>query len=313
MEGSRALRVSFLGSDRWSVAPLEALVRSRHDLILVATRAPKPAGRGNRLTPTPIAEAARRLEIPLVEVETVRAGRGFESLADSRSDVLVVVAYGEVLPGAVLGLPVIAPVNLHFSLLPRYRGAGPVQAALRDGLHETGVTTMVIEERLDAGPILLQRSEPIYPSDDAGSLGARLSVLGARVLVETLDLLSGGELHPKPQDDRLATFAPKVGPADRVIDWSKAARELVNLVRALAPEPAAETGFRGRSLKVLRAEAVEASGEPGTVVEAGRDGLVVATGEGGFRPLEIVPAGRKRMSAAEFVRGFRPLVGEHLS
>jgi methionyl-tRNA formyltransferase len=304
--------VTFLGNDLWSVRPLEALASSRHQVILVATRPPKPAGRGNLLRPTPVARAARRLGLALVEVETVRTGLGFEALAESRPDVLAVVAYGEMLPAALLELPALAPVNLHFSLLPRLRGAGPVQAALRDGLDETGVTTMVMETALDSGPLVVQRPVPIRPSDDAGSLGMRLSEVGARVLVETLDLLASGEASPRPQDGRLATFAPKLGPADRVLDWSKPALTLVNLVRALAPEPAAAVGFRGGSLKVLRAEVVGASGDPGTVVDVAKDGFVVATGEGGFRPLEVVPAGRKRMSAAEFVRGFHPVPGERL-
>jgi len=305
--------VTFLGNDLWSVPPLEALAESRHRVVLVATRAPKPAGRGSHLTPTPVAEAAQRLALPLVEVETVRAGRGLEALAESRPHVLAVVAYGEILQRPVLELPALAPVNLHFSLLPKLRGASPVQAALRDGHRRTGVTTMVMEAGLDSGPVLLQRAERIRPSDDAGSLGGRLSKLGAELLVETLDLLSVGELSPTPQDGRLATFAPKLGPADRVLDWSKGALALVNLVRALAPEPAATARFRGRNLKVLRADVVGASGEPGTVVDVAKDGFVVATGEDGFRPLEVVPAGRKRMSAAEFVRGFHPLLGEHVS
>jgi methionyl-tRNA formyltransferase len=305
--------VTFLGNDRWSVPALEALVSSRHHVVLVATRAPKPAGRGNRLRPTPVAEAARSLALPLVEVKTVRTGPGFEALVESRPDAVVVVAYGEILPRAVLELPALAPVNLHFSLLPKLRGASPVQAALRHGFRETGVTTMIMEAGLDSGPVLLQSRLPIHPFDDAGSLGTRLSQVGAGVLVETLDRLSEGDLSAEPQDDRLATFAPRLGPDDRILDWSRPAAELANLVRALAPEPAATAEFRGRGLKVVRAEVEGISGEPGTVVEVAKDGFVVAAGEDGLRPLEVVPPGRKRMSAAEFVRGFHPVPGERLS
>jgi len=310
---SGSLRVAFLGNDVWSVPSLEALAESRHEVALVLTRVPRPARRGSRLAPTPVADAARRLGVPLAEVETVKAGEGFERLTESAPDVLVVVAYGEILPPAVLEVAAVAPVNLHFSMLPTLRGASPVQTALLRGLEQTGVTTIVMDAGLDTGPILLQRTEPIRPDDDAGSLGARLAETGARLLVESVDLLAAGPVAPAPQDDAQATFAPKLGPQDRRIDWSAPARAIANLVRALAPEPAAATTFRGEQLKVFRAALVEASGDPGAVVEASKDGFVVGTGGGGLRPLELAPAGRRRMSAAEFVRGYRPAPGERLS
>jgi methionyl-tRNA formyltransferase len=310
-----ALRIAFLGNDAWSVPSLRAIAASPHTVALVATRAPRPAGRGNRLTPTPVALAARELELPLAEVETVRAGPGLRTLAASRPDVLVVVAYGEILPPEVLALPRLLPVNLHFSLLPELRGAAPVQAALLLGLPETGVTTIVMEEGLDSGPILVQRSARVLPEDDAGSLGSRLAELGAEVLLETLDLIASDRAVPVPQDDRAATVAPKLGPRDRRLDWSGSARELVNRIRALAPEPGAVATFRGANLKVLRAEAIERPTrlDPGTVTEVDRGGFAVATGEGELRPIELAPAGRRRMTAAEFVRGHRPVVGERLS
>jgi methionyl-tRNA formyltransferase len=312
MTEAHALRVAFLGNDAWSVPPLGALAASRHLVVAVVTSVPKPAGRGNELTPTPVAVAARNLGLPLIEVETVKTGPGFKDLATSAPDVLVVVAYGEILPPNVLNVPTIAPVNLHFSSLPRLRGAAPVQTALLAGMDRTGVTTIVMDRGMDTGPIVLRREEPIRPDDDAGSLGARLAEIGAGVLLETVDLLAAGPVAPRPQDHSVATFAPKFGPADRVLDWSNPAALLVNLVRALAPDPAATTTFRGESLKVFRAEAVDAVGEPGTVLEVGKDGFVVATAQGGFRPREVGPAGRRRMSAADFVNGSRPEVGERL-
>ena len=305
-------RVAFLGNDAWSVPSLEALAASDHVVALVVTAAPKPAGRGNRPTPTPVAIAARRLGLELAEVATAREGDGFARLEAAAPDVVAVVAYGEVLPPAVLGLPALAPVNLHFSLLPALRGASPVQAALREGLERTGVTTIEMDAGLDTGPILLQREAPIGPEDDAGTLGGRLASIGAGVLVETVDLLAAGELEARPQDDRLATFAPKLGPADRLLDWSRPAGELVRLCRALSPEPAAITTFRGEPLKVVRAESAVAAGEAGRIVVVARDGIVVATGEGGLRPLVVAPAGRKRMSGADLVNGLRPRVGERL-
>ena len=312
MAGSHSLRIAFLGNDEWSVPSLDALAGSAHDVTMVVTRVPRPARRGGALRPTPVAAAATRLGLPLAEVETVRSGPGFHRLEASAPDVLVVVAYGELLPPAVLGLPKIAPVNLHFSLLPRLRGASPVQTALLLGLDTTGVTTIWMDEGLDTGPILHRREEPIRPDDDAGSLGSRLARIGGEVLVETVNDLAGGTVWPVPQDHSQATFAPKIGSEDRRLDWSKPATALVNLVRALSPDPAAVTTFRGEPLKVLRAEAVGGDGEPGVVVSVAKDGFVVGTGEGGVRPLEVAPSGRRRMSAAEFVRGFRPAAGEPL-
>lgn len=310
MSPTRPLRVAFLGNDAWSVPSLEALAASRHDVVLVITAEPKPAGRGNELTPTPVAEAARRLGLPLAEVESVKSGAGFKQLAVTAPDVLAVVAYGELLPPNVLNVPTIAPVNLHFSLLPSLRGASPVQTALLLGAEATGVTTIAMDRGLDTGGILFQHEEPIRRDDDAGSLGERLAMLGADVLVQTIDHLSAGPMAPRPQDHSIATFAPKFTAQDRVLDWSNPARVLVNLVRAMSPEPAATTKLGGESLKVFRAQEVGVEGEPGRIVEVSKEGFVVATARGGFRPLEVALAGRKRMSATEFANGYRPQLGD---
>lgn len=309
---SEPLRVTFLGNDPWSVPPLRAVAGSRHRVVAVVTTQPKPAGRGNAITPTAVALEAERLRLPLVQTPTVKTGPGLEALVASAPDVLAVVAYGEILPVDVLALPTLAPVNLHFSLLPSLRGASPVRGALVAGLERTGVTTMMMDEGLDTGPILLQREAPIRPDDDAGSLGARLAALGGTLLVETLDRLAAGDLEPTAQDHDLATFAPKLGPQDRVLDWTTPAADLVRLVRAMSPEPGATTSFRGGALKVLRAAEVEVSGEPGRVVEATKRRFVVATAEGGFAPLILAPAGRRVMEVADFVNGHRPRVGERL-
>jgi methionyl-tRNA formyltransferase len=309
---TRSVRVTFLGNDRWSVPSLRALAASAHEVAAVLTAEPKPAGRGNRLTPTPVAEAARALGLPLLEVVTVKTGAGFEALATTGPEVLAVVAYGELLPPEVLRVASIAPVNLHFSLLPELRGASPVQTALLLGLQRTGVTTIEMDEGLDTGPVIVQRPESIDPGDDAGSLGGRLAELGAGALVESVDLLGSGRARPRSQDHSAATFAPRLGSGDRVLDWSRPGEVLVNRCRALSPEPAATTVFRGEGLKVFRAEAVLAAGEPGTIVEVRAAGFVVATGDGGLLPLELAPAGRKRMSGSDLVHGYRPQVGERL-
>ncbi len=304
--------VVFLGNDVWSVPSLETLAGSAHRVSLVVTAAPKPAGRGDRLRRTPVAGSAERLGVPLAEVVTVTSGEGAERLRAAGPDMLAVVAYGEILPTGLLDVPAVASVNLHFSLLPELRGASPVQTALLLGLERTGVTTIVMDAGMDTGPILLQRAHTIRPSDDAGALGARLAAVGADLLVESIDRLAAGTIEPTPQDNARATFAHRLGPADRVLDWTRPARELVNRCRALSPEPAATTTFRGHGLKVFSSAAVEAGGPPGTIVEVDQVGFVVAAGEGGVRPKDLVPAGRRRMDAVAFVNGFRPRLGERL-
>src|SRR2546428_2314386 len=186
------MRVAFLGNAAWSVPSLESLAESPHEIVTVVTRRPRPAGRGNKLTPTPVAEAARRLALHVEEVETVKSGPGFEALTEAAPDALVVVAYGEILPQAILDIPKVAPVNLHFSLLPELRGAAPVQRAIWEGLAVTGVTTIRMDAGMDTGPVLLRAEEAIDPLDDAGSLGARLAAIGARLVVDTLDQLAAG-------------------------------------------------------------------------------------------------------------------------
>jgi methionyl-tRNA formyltransferase len=310
----------FLGNDRWSVPSLEALSGSAHDVALVITRSPRPERRGSGTVPTPVAAAARRHGLAVREVETVKAGPGFDAIADAAPDVLAVVAYGEILPPAVLALPRLGPVNLHFSLLPELRGAAPVQRAILQGLTATGVTTILMDEGMDTGPVLLQATEPIEEDDDAGSLGGRLAAIGGRLLVDTIDRLGVGELRPRPQDHALATMAPRLRPEDRWIDWSRTAVDVARRVRAFAPEPGAATRFRGGVLKVLRVEAgadsgwePDRGGGPGTIGRVDRDGVVVLAGDAApVRLLEVAPEGRPRMPGGAFVNGFHPKEGERL-
>jgi methionyl-tRNA formyltransferase len=309
------VRVVFLGNASSSVPSLEAIARSSHQIVLVITRVPRPAGRGNKLQPTRVAEAGGRLRLPLLEVETVKSASGFGALRDAAPDVLAVVAYGEILPKAVLDVPSTAPVNVHFSLLPKLRGAGPVQRAILEGETVTGVTTIRMDEGMDTGPILLQAEEVVAPQDDAGSLGAKLAALGGRVLVDTLDGLEAGSLVERPQEESAATYAPKIGPEDRVIDWSQLSDAIVRRVRAMAPEPSATTTFRGKSLKILRAREGEgmsgeapgaAPGVPGQVLPDAGGVPVVVSGRGVVSLDEVAPEGRRRMSGAEFARGYHP-------
>ena len=307
------VRAAFLGNDTWSVPTLERLARSEDvDVVLVVTNPPRPAGRGSKLTPTPVAGAARRLALPVEETETTRDEAFLDQLRSLAPDVSVVVAYGELLSTDVLSSPRLGSVNLHFSLLPRWRGASPVQHAILAGDPVTGVTVIRMDEGLDTGPVLARREEPIRSDDDAGSLGARLAGIGADVLAETLPGLAEGRVTPVPQGEP-ATFAPKLGPADRVIDWIQPADAVVRRVRAFAPDPGASTSLRGGDLKLFRAdEAVPAKAPPGTVVDIDREGVIVAAGSGAVRLLEVAAPGRRRMSASDWARGVRDLVGERL-
>lgn len=307
------MRVVFLGNDVWSVPSLQALADSSHEVALVATRVPRPAGRGGKLRATPVAEAARTLGLPLAEAETVKRGAGLEAIQNAAPDVLVVVAYGEILPKDILEIPRSAPVNVHFSLLPALRGADPVRRAILEGLQVTGVTTIRMDEGADTGPILLQQDERIRDGDDAGSLGARLAEVGGSLLVRTLDRLEDGDLQERPQDDAAATLAPKLRSEEEWLDWSEDAGRVGLRVRALAPDPGARTRFRDRILKVLEARASQGNGEPGTIVAVSKDALGVAAATGVVYLEEVLPEGRRRMSGSEFIRGYRPEVGERLS
>jgi methionyl-tRNA formyltransferase len=306
------MRVAFLGNDPWSVPSLEAVAGSSHQVVLVVTRDPRPAGRGGRPSPTAVAEAARALGLPLLETPTIKEGRGLKTLRDAIPDVLAVVAYGEILPDAVLALPRVAPVNVHFSLLPELRGANPIRRAILDGHNTTGVTTIRMDAGLDTGPALLQASTQIEEDEDAGALGNRLAAMGGDLLVKTLDGLAAGDFPERPQDGSRATLAPKIKSEEEWIDWGDDAERVVRQVRALSPKPGARTRLRGRKLKVLRARPVEGRGEPGSFVEVSRDRLVAAAGEGAVVLDEVIPEGRRRMSGAAFARGQRPVVGERL-
>ncbi len=308
------VRVAFLGNDPWSVPTLDRLALSADvDVVLVVTNPPRPAGRGSRLTATAVADAARSLAFPLEERETTRDDGFLERLRALSLDVSIVVAYGELLSSEVLSAPRLGSVNVHLSLLPRWRGASPVQHAILAGDPVTGVTLMQMDEGLDTGPVLARGEEPIGSDDDAGSLGARLAGIGAEMVARLLPDLAAGRVTSRPQEG-VATFAPKLGAVDRVIDWSRPADELVRRVRAFAPDPGATTRFRGEDLKILRAAVAgpEEEEEPGAIMRVDRRGVVVAAGSGTIILLEVAAAGRRRMPAADWAHGVRDLTGERL-
>jgi methionyl-tRNA formyltransferase len=293
------------------VPPLEALTADEGiEVGLVVTNPPRPAGRGSRLTPTAVARTAHRLGLPLLEIDDIREAEGSSALAALGLDVAVVVAYGRLLSPDLLALPRRGCVNLHFSLLPRWRGAAPVQRAILEGDPRTGVSLMVLDEGLDTGPVLTTVEEPIRPDDDAGSLGARLAAIGGDALVRVLPAFVAGDVSPRPQSSQGILSAPKLGPAERVIDWRAPAESVVRRVRALAPTPGAGARFRGEPLKVLRAEArteevPEPARRPGRVAVAADRVPVVTAGDGVVALLEVAPSGRRRMPGHAWARGAR--------
>jgi methionyl-tRNA formyltransferase len=310
-----SLRIAFCGNDPWSVPALEAIDGDPElSVDVVVTNPPKPAGRGSAPTPTAVAAYAHLRDLPVREVPGVRAGEGARALEAAKPDAIVVVAYGELLTPATLAIAPRGALNLHFSLLPRWRGAAPVQRALMAGDAVTGVSVMQMDDGLDTGPILSQLEEPIRPEDDAGMLGGRLAHLGARLLVSVLRMLPHGGVPARPQDDRLATFAPRIGPAERTVDWGRPALDIVRQIRGLAPDPGATTTFRAQPLKVLGAalDHEGGAGPAGTILSVDTRGVLIGAGEGAVRLVELAPAGRKRMGAAAWARGARFAPGERL-
>lgn len=307
-----ALRVVFLGTPEAAVPALDALLASHHEVAAVVTPPDRPRGRGMTIAPSAVKRRAREAGIEVVELAGLRSREAREQLADARADVFAVAAYGKIVPSEILEMPRLGCINLHFSLLPRLRGAAPVQWALIEGHTSTGVTVMQMDEGLDTGPVLAQREEPILHEDTAGTLEARLARVGADLLVEVLDRLEAGGLTPRAQDASEATFAPKLTPADARIDWSLSAAEIANRVRAFDPRPGAWGMLGGRRLKVWRARvsAERPAGAPGTLRFDAGEKMIVEVGGGRLLLEEVQPEGGRRMSAAEFIRGHRPKTGD---
>lgn len=304
------MRIVFMGSPDFAVPSLDRLVADGHIVALVVTQPDRPAGRGRDLRPPAVKQAAERHGLPVVQPERVSDAAVLESLRAARAEVAVVVAFGQFLPRAVRELPPLGCINLHASLLPRFRGAAPIHRAVMAGETETGVTIMRVEERMDAGPILLQRATPIRPEDDAGSLHHRLAVLGAATLAEALRILAAGDGRWTPQDDSRVSLAPKLGDADRRVEFAGDPSALVNRIRGLSPAPGAYVILEDRRrLRLLKAEAREVSGPPGAVLAIEDTSVVVGTGAGAVALREVQPEGKRRMTAAEFARGWRLRIG----
>jgi methionyl-tRNA formyltransferase len=311
------MRLVFLGTPAFAVPSLEKLVAAGHDALLVVTQPDRPLGRGLRMAISPVKHEAIRLRIPVAQPERVRRPEAVETLRSLAPDIMVVVGYGQIIPQSVIDIPRHGIVNLHASLLPKYRGAAPIQWAIANGETRTGVTTMRIDAGLDTGDILLARETEIGLEETAVELGARLAQSGADLLVETLDEIEAGSLVPRKQDSSQATLAPILKKEDGLIDWSRPAESVHNLIRGMQPWPGAYTLFRGQSLRIWRAcfGSTAESAPPGRFVRL--KPLTVACGEGALELLEVQLEGRRRMSAADFANGHRltesDILGEALT
>ncbi len=308
------MRVVYMGTPEFAVPSLEALIgRTEHDVAGIVTGPDRPRGRGLKTGSSPVKEAALRHGIPLWQPEKLRDPCFLNALRALKADLFVVVAF-RILPAALLEIPPGGAVNLHPSLLPRHRGAAPIQWAVMSGDEVTGVTTFLIEKRVDAGDILCQETVPIGPEETAGELHDRLSRIGADLLLRTVDLVGAGGIRPRPQKGE-ASPAPRISREDGRIDWRLPARDIHNRVRGLNPFPMAFTTWRGKFLRILTSRTVSLEGtgglEPGRIVYADeRRGIVVQTGEGGLRLDRVQPEGRGRIEGVEFVRGYLPAAGD---
>jgi methionyl-tRNA formyltransferase len=307
------MKVAFLGTSEFAVPALKALVEAGHDVICVYTRAPKPAGRGQQERRTPVHALALALGLA---VRTPKGLRSEEEAAAFKAldlDAAVVVSYGHILPRTFLEAPVLGCINIHGSLLPRWRGAAPIHRAILAGDAETGVTIMRMDEGLDTGPMLLAESTPISAADTAETVHDRLAELGGRLIVSTLDALVGKTIEPVPQPDDGVTYAHKLGKEEGALDWRRPAAELERKVRAFHPWPGTWFDVEGERIKVLGAALTLAAGAPGTV-SIGRDGFpVVACGVGGLKLLKLQRAGKSAQAADAFLRGFALAAGTVLA
>ena len=299
------MNIVFLGAPAFAAPTLERVAQSRHKVILVITQPDRPRDRGMRTTPPPVKQKAIEFGIPLLQPEQASSPPVVEQLQRLAPDAAVVVAYGQLLRRNFLSVPRQGCINLHASLLPRHRGSSPIQAALLSGDRETGVTTMLLDEGLDTGDILLQKAIEITEDDTAATLHDKLADLGAALVVETLDGLEEGTISPRPQDPRKASMTKKISKSDAKIDWNQSSRKICNQTRAFDPWPGCETTHGGRPLKIWKAvaEDEENVGEPGKILVAENARLLVQAGRGTVRILELQLPGGRRMTVDEFLRG----------
>ncbi|MEW7980305.1 MAG: methionyl-tRNA formyltransferase [gamma proteobacterium symbiont of Phacoides pectinatus] len=296
------LRIIFAGTPDFSVPPLRALLASPHQVVAVYTQPDRPAGRGRKLAPGPVKQAALEGGVAVFQPRNFRDEADLARLEAHRADLMVVVAYGLILPQRVLDAPRLGCINIHASLLPRWRGAAPIQRAIQAGDAASGITIMRMELGLDTGPMLLKRVCPIAPEETGGSLHDKLSLLGAEALMEALPEIATGGIGAQPQDDAQANYARKLEKAESRIDWRQGAREIERQVRAFNPWPVAQADLDGQPLRIWEAVALEGAQEtPGRVLDESRRGIDVATGDGVLRITRLQMPGKRAVAAADFL------------
>lgn len=307
------MRIVFAGTPDFAVPSLKALVAAAHDVSAVLTQPDRPAGRGRRTVAGPVKYCARRLNIDVLQPESLKDTSTLAELRRLSPQVLVVVAYGSLLKREVLRLPDHGCINIHASLLPRWRGAAPIQRAIEAGDSQTGITIMQMDEGLDTGPILARRTTPVIARDTAGTLNERLASLGAELLIETLKGLEQGTIEPTPQGEDQVTYAAKITPDDARADWHRSATHIERQVRAMNPWPIVRTTLDGQSMRIWEAQVVpdDGSGVPGEIVQVGSAGVDVACGHDILRISALQREGGKRLSAAEFLNGYPLEIGQN--
>ena len=308
------MKVIFMGTPDFSVGTLEALVEAGHEVVLAVTQPDKPKGRGKEMQFTPVKECALKYNIPVYQPRRVRESECIEELRKYEADIMVVVAFGQILPKEILELTEYGCVNVHASLLPKYRGAAPIQWAIIDGEDVTGVTTMQMNEGLDTGDMLLKVEVPIEEKETGGSLHDKLAAVGAKLCVVTLEGLKAGMITPVPQGDTSTSYAKMLDKQLGNIDWSKSAIEIERLIRGLSPWPSAYTDWSGKVMKIWDAKVVDdaSKGKPGTIIKVEKEAFYVQTGNGLLKVCELQIPGKKRMDAGAFLRGYQVKEGELL-
>ncbi len=308
------MNIIFMGTPEFAIPSLTLLLASDNTLAGVVTQPDRPKGRGKKLTPPPVKTVAQQHGLPLVQPDTVKEEPFTHWLKMQHPDLIVVVAFGQILPPRILRIPAHGCINLHASLLPHYRGAAPIHWPIINGDETTGVTTMFMNEWMDTGDIILQRETKIEPTDDALTLGHRLSTLGAKLLLETINHLKKGTVTSRPQDHSKSSHAPPLKKDDGCIDWKRNARDIHNQIRGTLPWPGSFTRFENKLLKIVKAEIADAPLQhpPGTIAHVSPDGVQVATGNGYLLLTEVQLENRRKMTAREFVQGNALPVGTPL-
>ncbi|MTI79802.1 MAG: methionyl-tRNA formyltransferase [Firmicutes bacterium] len=299
------MRIVYMGTPDFAAPCLEKIIEQKHEVLTVITQPDRPKGRGKKMQPPPVKVIAEKNNLPVYQPEKIRTTDFYQTLTELNPDLLVVVAYGKILPKEILHLPPLGCVNVHASLLPKYRGAAPIHWAVINGEEETGVTTMYMDEGMDTGDMIIAKSTPIGHNDTVGDIHDRLAELGAETLGETLKLIANGEAPRTPQDHSKATYAPMLKREHELIDWNRSAIELKNQILGMNPWPGTFTTLEDKVLKIWRAEIDEchAGGQPGEVIRCDKDIFVVQTGEGCLGITELQLQGGKRMDACGFLCG----------